>query len=335
MLAGCAHRVGAREAHWERLPDLPVPRANNAIAVDGAGRVVSALGLAPGRRWNDVVSDAWIFESSAGAWSRLADVPGPGRLASTAVGVCDEVWLIGGYTVAEDGTEVSVPGVDVWTGGEWSSGPTMPTPVDDAVAALWRDRWLVLVSGWSNDDNVAAVQLYDTQRETWHEGTDIVGAPVFGHAGALVGDTLVYCGGVRVVPATDGGRRSFAANPGCYQGVFADSVGEVAWTRLPPRAGDARYRMASGPIGNLVVFAGGTDNPYNYDGVGYDGRPAEPVDDVFAWDVAADQWIDLPPLPEPSMDHRGLVPVGGGLVLVGGLDAAREPTAKVWRLVLH
>ncbi len=311
-----------------------MPRTNNAVAVDGAGRIVSALGLAPRRRWNDVVSDAWTLDPSARAWSRLPDVPGPGRLASTAVGVRDEVWLIGGYTVAEDGTEVSVPGIDVWTGTAWNSGPTMPTPVDDAVAALWRDRWLVLVSGWSNDDNVAAVQLYDTQRETWHEGTDIVGAPVFGHAGALVGDTLVYCGGVRVVPATDGGKRSFAANAGCYRGALGDSVGEVAWTRLPPRSGDARYRMASGAVGDLVVFAGGTDNPYNYDGVGYDGRPAEPVDDVFAWDVGADRWIDLPPLPDPSMDHRGLVPMGGDLVLIGGLDAAREPTAKVWRLVL-
>ncbi len=133
-----------------------------------------------------------MLDTSAREWSRLADVPGPGRLASTAVGVRDDVWLIGGYTVAEDGTEVSVPGIDVWTGTAWSSGPTMPTPVDDAVAALWRDRWLVLVSGWSNDDNVAAVQLYDMQRETWHEDTDIVGAPVFGAARASLSEPVVY-----------------------------------------------------------------------------------------------------------------------------------------------
>ena len=333
LLSGCAHRE--RGPRWERLPDLPAPRANNAVAADGAGRVVSALGLAPGKRWNDVVSDAWQLDLGSRGWTRLAEVPGPGRLASTAIGVGDSVWLIGGYTVAEDGTEVSVPGIDVWSGEGWGTGPTMPTPVDDAVAAVWRDRWVVLVSGWSNDDNVSAVQLYDTERGTWHTGTAISGAPVFGHAGALVGDALIYCGGVRVVPGAEGRKRSFAANSGCYRGTFADTVGDVAWTRLPPHRGDARYRMASGAIEGLVVFAGGTDNPYNYDGVGYDGRPAEPVDEVFAWDVSADRWIDLPPLPEASMDHRGLVQAGGGLVLVGGLDVAREPTTKVWRLVLH
>jgi hypothetical protein len=258
----------------------------------------------------------------------------PGRLASVAVGVQDELLLVGGYTVGADGTEVSVPGIDVWSAGQWSPGPTMLTPVDDAVAAVWRDRWLVLVSGWSNDDNVGHVQLYDVETELWSTGTPIIGEPVFGHAGAMVGDTLVYCGGVRVVPAKDGGKRSFAANPGCYAGTFRDNAGEIKWRELPPHAGNGRYRMAAGATGDLVVFAGGTGHPYNYDGIGYDGRPSKPVRDVFAWHVTEQRWLELPPLPEPSMDHRGLVEVNGSLVLVGGLDAQREPTTKVWRLVL-
>lgn len=303
--------------------------------MDGTGRVVSALGLAPGKRWSDVVSDAWAYDPRGRVWTELPAVPGPGRLASAAVSVGGEAWVIGGYTVAEDGTEVSAPGIDILRAGTWTAGPTMPIPVDDAVAGLWRDRWLVLVSGWSNDDNVAAVQLYDVERGTWHEGDPIVGAPVFGHAGALVGDTMVYCGGVRVVPGREGGKRSFVANSGCYRGVFDGPVGAVSWTRLPPHRGESRYRMASGSTGAFVVFAGGTDNPYNYDGVGYDGQPAEPVTDVFAWDVSAKRWVDLPPLPEASMDHRGLVPIGDDLMLVGGLDENREPTRRVWRLVVH
>lgn len=342
ILAGsCGHAPATTSEraipHWESMPALPVARSNNAVAAvrtPAGTAVVSALGLASGKQWSDVVSDAWRSDAEAG-WTPLPAVPGPGRLASVALGVDDQMLLIGGYTVAEDHTEVSWPSIDVWSAssGAWSSGATMPVAVDDAVASVWRGRWVVLVSGWSNDDNVSDVQLLDLEDGSWTEGTPIPGAAVFGHAGAMWGDTLVYCDGVRVVPATDGAKRSFVANEACYVGRFGDELGAIEWRVLPPHPGTARYRMAAGAAGGLIVFAGGTDNPYNYDGVGYDGTRAEPTRTVFAWDVSAGQWVDLPPLPEPSMDHRGLVNVDGTLVLVGGLDAQREPTTRVWRLV--
>ncbi|MGH1343651.1 MAG: Kelch repeat-containing protein [Nannocystales bacterium] len=318
------------------MPALPVARSNNAVAAvltPTGVAVVSALGLAPGKLWSDVVSDAWSLGTSG--WRPLPAVPGPGRLASVALGIDDRLLLIGGYTVGADHTEVSRPGIDVWSvsSGAWSVGPVMPIPVDDAVASVWRNRWVVLVSGWSNDDNVSDVQLLDLEDGSWHEGTPIPGAAVFGHAGAMWNDTLVYCDGVRVVPASGEARRSFVANAGCYLGQFGDDVGAIEWRSVPPHPGVARYRMAAGAAKGLVVFAGGTDNPYNYDGLGYDGTPAAPTNTAFAWDVAAKRWVDLPPLPEPSMDHRGLVNVEGDLVLVGGLNAKREPTNRVWRLV--
>lgn len=340
LTASCSHAPVASAIpvapHWERMPDLPVARSNNPVAAvrtPTGTAVVSALGLAPGKRWSEVVSDAWRLDASG--WTPLPAVPGPGRLASVALGVEHQVLLIGGYTVAEDHVEVSVPGIDVWSSSSetWSDGPTMPIPVDDAVASVWRDRWVVLVSGWSNDDNVSDVQLLDVEDGTWTAGTPIPGPAVFGHAGAMWNDTLVYCDGVRVVPAKAEAKRSFVANEGCYLGRFGADVGTIQWRTLPPHPGTARYRMASGAADGLIVFAGGTDNPYNYDGIGYDGRPAEPTSTVFAWDVAAERWVDLPPLPEPSMDHRGLVNVDGALMLVGGLDAQREPTTRVWRLV--
>ncbi|MBV1861916.1 MAG: hypothetical protein KUG77_26075 [Nannocystaceae bacterium] len=340
LITGCGHApatVATRVApRWEPMPALPVARSNNAVAAVGTPNgtvVVSALGLAPGKQWSNVVADAWGLDATG--WRPLSAVPGPGRLASVALGVGDQMLLIGGYTVGEDHTEVSRPGIDVWSAssGVWSSGPAMPIPVDDAVASVWRDRWVVLVSGWSNDDNVSDVQLLDLDDGSWHEGTPSPGAAVFGHAGAMWGDTLVYCDGVRVVPGIEEAKRSFAANEGCYLGRFGSDTGEILWQELPPHPGTARYRMASGAAAGSIVFAGGTNNPYNYDGVGYDGRPAEPTNAVFAWDVAVGLWVDLPPLPEPSMDHRGLVNVDGALVLVGGLDAQREPTRHVWRLV--
>jgi hypothetical protein len=72
------------------------------------------------------------------------------------------------------------------------------------------------------------------------------------------------------------------------------------------------------------VFAGGTDNPYNFDGIGYDGKPAAPSDRVFGWRAADGRWVEIGRLAEPTMDHRGLAETADGFVVVGGMDAGRR-----------
>ena len=78
-----------------------------------------------------------------------------------------------------------------------------------------------------------------------------------------------------------------------------------------------------------MVFAGGTDNPYNYSGIGYDGVPAEPLSGVFGFDVETRAWRPLPDLSAPSMDHRGIVVAGEMLLIVGGMTAGQRVTAQV------
>ena len=73
------------------------------------------------------------------SWLEIDPVPGtPGRLAATAQAVADKVYVLGGYTVAEDGTEVSWPGVyqlDPKTN-RYTELEPMPVPVDDASVEL-------------------------------------------------------------------------------------------------------------------------------------------------------------------------------------------------------
>ena len=59
-------------------------------------------------------------------------------------------------------------------------------PVDDTVSGVWRDRLIFLVSGWSVDANVDAVQVYDPALNRWMRATPVPGIPVFGHAGGIV-----------------------------------------------------------------------------------------------------------------------------------------------------
>ncbi len=328
--------------HWEVSTDLPVAVSNNAIAgldTPAGPRVFSMLGLHSGKTHADVTADVWMFspglDPSAGTWEPTPPPPdSPGRLAATAQAVAGRVILFGGYTVQPDGHEVSVERVDIFdpTSGQWSAAAPMPVPVDDAVSGVWRDRYVVLVSGWSQRDNVDDVQIYDATTDTWMVSTPIPGAPVFGHAGGVVDDTVVYCDGVAVHATAP----KFRAEAACFAGRLLATEGRITieWKAIPDHPGPARYRMAAGPQPDRgwVVFAGGTGRPYNYDGTGYDGVPAAAVDDVFAWDTRRQAWVSLPPLPEPRMDHRGLVWLDHTLWLVGGLDEQRSPSTTVWRL---
>ncbi len=341
LLAGCAAEGATQRSElppdqspvvWSEAPALPRPVANNAVAgleVDGRHEVYSFMGLDSTKIWSGV--HAWTFRWREGdsEWAELAPVPGPGRLAGTAQAVHGRIFVFGGYTVAEDGSEVSAPDVNVLDPrtGRWSAATPMPVPVDDAVSGVWRDSLVYLVSGWSDGANVPDVQIYDPALDAWSAATPIPGAPVFGHTGGLSGDEIVYVDGA----AVGDGQPRFQLDLTSWRGrIDPDAPSRITWERLPDHPGPGLYRAAAVGMSDGVWFYAGTDNPYNYNGLGYDGAPAGARSRGFEWRAAAGEWAELPPLPVPSMDHRGLVRVGTRLMLVGGLDRARRVTSRVW-----
>ncbi len=319
---------------WVDAPPLPFPVANNAVAavqtVDGPA-VFSFLGIDSTKAWDGRSSAVLRWDVDAPSWRILQPVPGVGRLAATAQVVRGKVYLFGGYTVAEDGSERSLPNVDVYDpdADQWSSGAPIPTPVDDAVSGVWRDSLIYLISGWHDRDNVANVQIYDPASDRWLEGTPIPGTPVFGHAGGIAGNRIVYLGGAR----TGSESPRYRIEESSWAGeIDPDDPTRIRWRRLPQHPGPALYRAAAAGIDDRrVVFAGGTDNPYNYNGLGYDGVPAEPRTGVFAYDVEAERWLSLPDLSVATMDHRGIVVLGAALFIVGGMEADQRVSAHVAR----
>jgi hypothetical protein len=210
----------------------------------------------------------------------------------------------------------------------------MPVPVDDSLALPLGDRYVYLVSGWHDSGNVNLVQVYDVVANAWAQATPFPGRPVFGHAGGIANRTIVVCDGVAIRIDEDE-RRSYEMTDGCYRGeVDARDPRRIDWFALDPHPGAARYRMAAvgtSRDGGWIVFAGGTDNPYNYNGIGYDGRPSEPRADLFAYSVERAQWHELGPLEVATMDHRALIDSGDGFIIVGGMGRGREVSASVFR----
>jgi hypothetical protein len=125
-------------------------------------------------------------------------------------------------------------------------------------------------------------------------------------------------------------RPRFRAEPSAWRGELdRNDPKRIRWTRLTAPPSPLLYRAAGGSHGRFVLFAGGTDNPYNYNGIGYDGAPSRPEAGVFAYDVVTDEWISLPPLAVPTMDHRSLVIAGEVVVLAGGMADGQGVTDRV------
>lgn len=320
--------------------ELPEAVSNNAVAaaqVDGETVFFSFNGLGSGKGWQDVTNRAY---GCAPARSACRAIPQPpiaeGRLASAAVTVGNRIYLLGGYTVGRDGAEVSAPEVFAFDPAleAYDRMPDMPVPVDDAVALPYRDRFIYVVSGWHDSENVGLVQVFDAETRTWFNATDFPGTPVFGHAGGAVGRQIVIADGVGVLGDSEG-RRTFGAVAEAWLGTI-DPIdpARIIWSALPPHPFAPLYRMAAAghPEGNRVLFFGGADNPYNYDGIGYDGTPAGASSALFAFDFDSMLWEELGHTREGGMDYRGLLLFDGNLFIMGGMNEKREVVAEVRRL---
>lgn len=337
LLSLLAGLMSAATCVAQNAPRLPHPVTNNAVASGRIGPewwIFSALGVDSTKRWSGITRRAAAWRSGTGVWRALPDVPGSrGRLAATAQVVRGRLFVFGGYTVDSSAHESSLPGVDIYdTARErWTRGADIPVPVDDATSGVWRDSLVYLVSGWHDTDNVRDVQVYDVVQNRWSVATPIPGAPVFGHSGTLAGNTFVFVDGA--VRQSSGAR--YRLQPQTWLGTIDPANPLViAWRAGPAHPGPAVYRAAAGVCGPLVVIAGGTDNPYNYDGIGYDSVPSKPRAGVMAFDTRRGVWREIGALPVMTMDHRSLAVVGDVGMVVGGMRANQRVSGSVVRTSL-
>ena len=319
-----------------KLSPLPIPVSNNAVVITHAGkesRIFSFMGLGPKKTWDAITNKTFALDLPTGKWTEVRPVPGvAGRLAASAASVRDQIVLIGGYVVDAQGDEITVSDVNIYFPDEdhWYRAEDAPVPVDDSVIGVYRDRYVYLVGGWSKTEPTNKVQIYDVEKNKWTEATPIPGTPVFGHAGALVGDTIVYVDGAYKNP--NGPNPKYIASSECWMGKIAKGdLTKIEWTKLPAHPGPARYRIAAGaPDKDKIFFSGGTDNPYNYNGIGYNGQPSEPSPLTFAFNLKTGKWETINEnTPDPVMDERVLVVTHRGLLIVGGMEKGQTIVPKV------
>lgn len=323
----------------KKIENLPIALSNNAVAGFDEGRdfyMASFYGLTAKKSWRDIVPNAYLWSGSSKQWQRLPDMPGKGRLASSAVAMNHKFYIAGGYTVNAKGEEVSTPEIysiaKPWQ--KYQLETHMPVPVDDAVFASYQNRFLFLISGWHDSGNVSRVQVFDSNNINWKMATPFPGVPVFGHAGAIKGNKILIVDGVGVVGKVDG-KRQFATIAQSWLGQIDPQHAEnITWKKIKSHAGLARYRMAAVPLKtkNQIVFIGGSTNPYNYNGIGYNKIPSEPSAKILIFDLDKNCWLDVDITGPEIMDLRGAVLHQNAIYTLGGMTHNQQLLPNIFSL---
>jgi N-acetylneuraminic acid mutarotase len=325
--------AGAGEEQYQPLPAAFTNNAVAAVRINGQLLVYSLMGLGPQKNWSSVTNAAYALNVKYDKWTAVRSAPGSGRLGTVAAGAAEQVFLFGGYVLDPSGMEQIIPDLSIYDpiGLRWHSGPDMPVPVRDAMAGVYRDRFIYVIGGLANTGPTNQVQIYDAEDKKWLQGTASPGTPVFGHAGGVAGDTIVYVDGAQKNPA--GGKIGYVPSDECWVGrIDHHDPRKIEWKKLPAHPGTARYRIGAGGSEkeDRVYFAGGSDIVYDYTGVGLDGKPAEPSPVIFAFNLKSNAWETIQEnSPNPTMDHRGLIATSDGLVVVGGMASGQRVVGTV------
>lgn len=336
LLAGFAGVLLAASEPEIELDPIPQPVTNNAVAAyngHGGLTLVSFMGISSGKDWKAVTTATYSMVAAYGKWATQKPVPGTaGRLGAVAVPVEDQIFLLGGYLLDAQGGENTIADVNVYDPStqKWFRGHDIPEPVSAAVAGEYDNRYIYLIGGWSKNGPTQSVQVYDVPKATWLKATSFPGPAVFGHAGAVVDDTIIYVDGALKNPD---GNPAYVASNECWMGkIDHKDPTKIQWTKIPEHPGNAHFRIAAGGSGkdDKVYFAGGTAVPYDTTGLGFDGKPAQPSPMVFAYDIRGKKWdVIQEKVATPTMDQRGLIVAPHYLVLLGGMADNTAVTAHV------
>ena len=333
--------IGAMEASaqkWVPTAETAMPEviSNNAVVgamVAGVPYVYSFAGIGEEKTHESIVSDAWRYNTANQTWESIPALPDDPKVAASASVVKNKIYIVGGYHVAANGSEVSSAKIhryDPETNSYLSDGTDIPVPIDDQVQCVWKDSLIYVVTGWSQNTNVQDVQIYNPSTDTWAEGTSLPTSHKyrsFGSSGVILNDTIYYFGGARIASnfPIQANLRKGAINP--------DNPTEIEWSESVLDADIVGYRMAATTDGERIYWIGGSEVTYNFDGIAYNGSGGvEPANRNLVYDPQTGKFTQDFSYNYP-MDLRGLADISDSQkYIVGGMDAGQTVSNACLRL---
>lgn len=259
---------------------MPLPRTEVVAATVGSEIVVLG-GLTLERSASRRVD---AYSPARNSWRRLPDLP-VGVHHSMAVGVGQNLYVLGGYTVAG----MPLRSALVLERNRWRSLPRMPFPRAAAGAGV-ADGKIVVAGGVTAGSRLARNALsFDVRRRRW---SVIVGPTVREHLGVTSLAGTVYAIGGRTAGLDTNLLHFESYRPGAKR-----------WTRLPPVPDPRGGTGAAGLLGRIVSVGG--------------EEPAGTIAEVLAYRVADRRWVQLDDLRTPR-HGLGVAALGGRVFVIGG-----------------
>ncbi|MEO0404295.1 MAG: hypothetical protein AAF193_05450 [Bacteroidota bacterium] len=322
---------------WEQLPNMPEPVANNAV-VEAVSNdticVYSFCGIDSTLESSGIHLKTFKYNTLSQTWTQLGDAPDDmGKIAAGASYIDGIIYLIGGYYVFENDSELSSskvhrfdPNLDQWI----DDAADIPLAIDDHVQ-VEKDELIYVITGWSDNQNVPDVQVFNTATNEWSQGTSTPNNGLykaFGASGEIIGNTIYYHGGVN-------GVFSFNANSRMRRGVISDTDPlDIDWDNLDDSPGADGYRAAAFKYQERLFWLGGGGVAYNYDALAYDGSGVvEPEQRILTYYAATDIFEDAYGSPFPVMDLRGIGQVSETeWIICGGIGNDRETLNTTYKI---
>lgn len=320
-------------ADQPKIPPMPVAVTSNSVtSLKNGIEVYSLMGIGTKRTWDDVSDKMYVLSLKSGKWVEGRPVPGvAGRLGSAAITAKGQVFVFGGYTIDGQGNEYTVGDANSYlpVDHRWYRAADVPVPVDNAVIGVTHERFIYVIGGRSKDGPVNNVQVYDVQKNAWSQATPSPGTPVFGHAGGISDETMVY---------VDGAKRDasghYVSSDECWMGrIDHTDPNKIEWSKLPAHPGPGRFGIVAGAEQHRVLFSGGTLTPHNYKGLADDGKPSELSPVTFAFDLHGTHWETVTEdTDDVRADERGIAFTPLGPLIVGGTLKNSAVSARVLAL---
>lgn len=319
-------------ADQPKIPAMPSAVTGNAVASLKGGLVVySFMGMGTKKTWDDVSNKTYELGLRSGKWIEGRPVPGvAGRVDASAIGARGQIFLFGGYTIDGRGSESVLSDVNAYVPQDhrWYRAEDIPTPVEGAVIGVTHDRYIYLIGGRGRSGPVNNVQVYDAEKNTWSQATVFPGTPVFGHAGAIADETIVYVDG-----AKKDANGKYVASDECWMGkIDHKDPNKIEWSKLPAHPGPGRFGIiaGAGEHDHRILFSGGTLVPHNYKGLDDEGKQAELSPVTFAFELHGNKWDPITDdTYDVRADSRGIVFTPIGPMVLGGTLKNSAVSARV------
>ena len=318
-----------------RVGSLPEAVSNQAVSegvLNGVPYLYSFGGIDSTKLHSGIHLRSYRINARTGIAERIEDIPDTlGKIASAASRIEDTIYVIGGYHVFEDGTEKSSDRVhryDISGNRFLEDGAKVPVPIDDHIQVVYDNRYIYLITGWSDESNVPDVQIYDAKKNRWFEGTPVPDTDdfkSFGASGFILDDTIYYLGGASM-------GSNFPIQSILRKGeINPQNPAEINWTRqfLDPRF--AGYRMGCFGRKGELFWIGGSNVTYNFNAIAYDGTGGvEPNHRILRYDgqsFTEDFNKNIP------MDLRGIANIDDSTkYLIGGITEGQRTSQDLIKL---